>query len=94
MELPEGGRIVIQMHYNLRSEQGVDNTAVRLRVSDKKLKPCGPCAAGARGVAVRAGETGRLCDRTDAVDDVGEPVRCGQWGDHCRTAVVVRRRSG
>ena len=71
MELPEGGRIVIQMHYNLRSEQGVDNTAVRLRVSDKKLKPLRtmllpapvelPCAPG---------ETGRLCDRTDAVDDV------------------------
>lgn len=71
MELAKGGRIVIQMHYNLRSEQGVDNTAVRLRVSDEKLKPLRtmllpapvelPCAAG---------ESGRLCDRTDAVDDV------------------------
>jgi hypothetical protein len=71
MALPAGGRIVIQMHYNLRSEQGIDNTAVRLRVSDRRLKslrtmllpapvelPCAP------------GESGRLCDRTDAVDDV------------------------
>jgi hypothetical protein len=71
MALPEGGRIVIQMHYNLRSEQGIDNTAVRLRVSDRRLRslrtmllpapvelPCAP------------GESGRLCDRTDAVDDV------------------------
>ncbi len=71
MELTNGGRIVIQMHYNLRSEQGVDNTAVRLRVSEKSLKPLRtmlmpapvelPCAPG---------ETGRLCNRTDAVDDV------------------------
>ena len=71
MALPKGGRIVIQMHYNLRSEQGIDNTAVRLRVSDRTLKPLRtmllpapvelPCAPG---------ESGRLCDRTDAVDDV------------------------
>jgi hypothetical protein len=69
--LPEGGRVIIQMHYNLRSEQGADNTAVRLRVSDKDLKPMQsmllpapvelPCAPG---------ETGRLCNRPDAVDDV------------------------
>jgi len=69
--LPAGSRIVIQMHYNLRSEQGVDNTEVRLRVTGEKRKPLRtmllpapvelPCAPG---------ETGRLCDRTDAVDDV------------------------
>lgn len=71
MRLPEGGRIIIQMHYNLRAEQGADSTQVRLRVTDKALKPLSttllpapvelPCAPG---------ETGRLCNRTDAVDDV------------------------
>jgi hypothetical protein len=69
--LPAGSRVVIQMHYNLRSEQGVDNTQVRLRVTGQKRKPLQtmllpapvelPCAPG---------ETGRLCNRTDAVDDV------------------------
>jgi hypothetical protein len=71
MQLPAGGRIIIQMHYNLRAEQGSDSTQVRLRLTDKKLKalkttllpapvelPCAP------------GESGRLCKRTDAVDDV------------------------
>lgn len=71
LELPAGGRIILQMHYNLRTEQGADNTRVALRVTDKKRKPLNtmllpapvelPCAPG---------ETGRLCDRTDAVDDV------------------------
>lgn len=71
MQLPQDGLIIIQMHYNLRSEQGVDNTAVQLRVTEKDLKPMRtmllpapvelPCAPG---------ESGRLCDRTDAVDDV------------------------
>ncbi len=71
MRLPAGSAIVIQMHYNLAQQQGADSTQVRLRVSDKKLAalktmllpapvelPCAP------------GESGRLCDRVDAVDDV------------------------
>lgn len=71
VELPRGARIIVQMHYNLREVQGTDDTTVRLRVSDKSLKPLRtsllpapvelPCAPG---------EEGRLCDRTDAVDDV------------------------
>ena len=74
MPLPAGGRIILQMHYNLRAEGAAgsnDNTAVRLRVTDANRKPLNtmllpapvelPCAPG---------ETGRLCDRTDAVDDV------------------------
>ncbi len=71
MALPAGGRVVIQMHYNLRSEQGADSTQVRLRLTDEKRKPLTtmllpapvelPCAPG---------ESGRLCQRTDAVDDV------------------------
>lgn len=71
MRLPAGSAIVIQMHYNLAQEQGEDATEVRLRISDAKVKPLVtmllpapvelPCAPG---------ESGRLCDRTDAVDDV------------------------
>ena len=71
MPLPAGARIVIQMHYNLRSEQGSDATQVRLRVTEKRLSPLRtsllpapvelPCATD---------EWGRLCNRTDAVDDV------------------------
>jgi hypothetical protein len=69
--LPAGGRIIVQMHYNLRGGAGDDATRVRLRITDKRLKPLRtsllpapvelPCAPG---------ESGRLCDRTDAVDDV------------------------
>lgn len=71
MPLPAGSGIVIQMHYNLAEQQGADSTQVRLRVSDHTLRPLTttllpapvelPCAPG---------ETGRLCNREDAVDDV------------------------
>ncbi len=71
MPLPAGSGIVIQMHYNLAQQQGADSTQVRLRVSDHTLRPLTttllpapvelPCAPG---------ETGRLCNREDAVDDV------------------------
>lgn len=71
MTLPAGGAVVLQLHYNLAAEQGPDSTQVRLRVTDKKLKPLHtkllaapvelPCAPG---------QSGRLCDRVNAVDDV------------------------
>lgn len=71
MPLEKDGRIVIQMHYNLRTDQGSDSTKVRLRVTPEDRKPMStmllpapvelPCAPG---------ESGRLCDRDDAVDDV------------------------
>lgn len=69
--LPAGGAVILQMHYNLASASGTDATQVRLRVTDKYLKALHtmllpapvelPCAQG---------QTGRLCNRTDAVDDV------------------------
>ncbi len=71
MPLPAGGAVILQMHYNLAGGQGTDATQVRLRVTRENLKPLRtmllpapvelPCAAG---------ESGRLCDRQDAVDDV------------------------
>ncbi|MCU0296891.1 MAG: hypothetical protein MUF33_00060 [Candidatus Nanopelagicales bacterium] len=102
MALPAGGRVVIQMHYNLRSEQGTDSTQVRLRIAEGKRKPLTtmllpapvelPCAPG---------ETGRLCQRPDAVDDVisrfgigsgatiaGLQLLCGGDPDAPRAATV------
>lgn len=71
MRLPAGSGIVIQMHYNLAQQEGADSTQVRLRVTEDKLRQLRttllpapvelPCAEG---------ESGRLCDREDAVDDV------------------------
>jgi Copper type II ascorbate-dependent monooxygenase, C-terminal domain len=71
MPLPAGGRMVIQMHYNLRSGQGVDNTQVRLRVTDKNRKPLRTMLLPAPvELPCTPSESGRLCNRTDAVDDV------------------------
>jgi hypothetical protein len=78
--LEPGGLIVVQMHYNLRAATGaaaLDNTHVRLRVTQRKLVPLKtmllpapvelPCPAGA---------TGSLCSRSVAVADVG-----GRFGE-------------
>ena len=35
VKLTAGTQIVLQMHYNLRAGQGVDNSAVKLRLSDQ-----------------------------------------------------------
>jgi len=70
--LPAGSALVIQMHYNLASTSGSDSTQVRLRVTDRAgLRPLStmllpapvelPCAPR---------ESGPLCDRTYALDDV------------------------
>lgn len=71
VELPAGGRMIIQMHYNLRDQQGADGTAVRLRVSDEALKPLHTMLLPAPvELPCEPGESGRLCKRADAVDDV------------------------
>ena len=71
MALPAGGRVVIQMHYNLRSEQGTDSTQVRLRVTEKNRKPLQTMLLPAPvELPCTPQESGRLCNRTDAVDDV------------------------
>ena len=79
VKLTAGTQIVLQMHYNLRAGQGVDNSAVKLRLSDQTegiesvhtmLLPAPvelPCAPG---------ESGPLCNRAAAVDDVTQ--RFGQ----------------
>lgn len=74
--LAAGSLIVVQMHYNLRHATGTeaaDSTHVRLRVTQKPLRPLStmllpapvelPCPAGA---------TGSLCSRDVAVADVGK----------------------
>ncbi|NQU36041.1 MAG: monooxygenase [Actinobacteria bacterium] len=73
VEMPAGTQIVLQMHYNLRESQGVDSSSVRLRLSNitkgvssvhTMLLPAPvelPCLPE---------ETGRLCDRDNAVGDV------------------------
>jgi hypothetical protein len=71
--LRPGGRLVLQMHYNLLHGSGADRSGVRLRLAagTAKLKPLQtmllpapvelPCAPA---------ESGRLCDRDAAVADV------------------------
>lgn len=73
--LPAGSQIVLQMHYNLRAGTGTDASKVQLRLSDKTAGvtpihtmllpgpvelPCAP------------GETGLLCERSNAVADVSQ----------------------
>ena len=71
MTLPAGGAVVLQLHYNLAADQGPDSTQVRLRVTDKKLKPLHTMLLAAPvELPCAPGQSGRLCDRVDAVDDV------------------------
>lgn len=71
MRLPAGSGIVIQMHYNLAQEQGPDSTQVRLRVSDRRLDPLKTTLLPAPvELPCTPAESGRLCNREDAVDDV------------------------
>ncbi len=73
VEMPAGTQIVLQMHYNLREAQGVDSSAIRLRLSNVTQGVTGvhtmllpapvelPCLPE---------ENGRLCDRDNAMGDV------------------------
>lgn len=73
-EMAAGSQIVLQVHYNLLSTKGADRSGMRLRLRDgggTALKPLHttllpapvelPCAPD---------ESGRLCDRAEAVNDV------------------------
>ena len=85
-EVGKGTQIVLQMHYNLRESQGVDNSQVQLRLTDQTkgiegvhtmLLPAPvelPCAAG---------ETGRLCDRNAAIYDVTQ-----RFGEDSRSTIA------
>lgn len=69
--LPAGSALVIQMHYNLAAEQGSDSTQVQMRVTSDKRKPLSTMLLPAPvELPCTPGESGRLCDREDAVDDV------------------------
>lgn len=74
-QMPVGGKLVMQVHYNtlgLKGPPGTDQSSIRLRLTDQPLRqlhtelfpaqvelPCTPQ------------ESGPLCDRTAAVADVG-----------------------
>jgi len=72
-EMAAGSHIVMQVHYNLLSAEGADQSGIRLRLkgAGARLKPLQtkllaapvelPCAPG---------ESGRLCAREQAISDV------------------------
>lgn len=70
-QLPQGSAVVIQMHYNLAQAQGSDSTQVQLRVTEQQRKPLRTTLLpGPVELPCEPGETGRLCDRAMALDDV------------------------
>ncbi|MFM2438992.1 MAG: hypothetical protein RLZ55_1817 [Actinomycetota bacterium] len=73
VELPAGGKVVLQMHYNTRKGIEPDSTKVELRLApeDSGLKPLySVLLPGPVEVPCPADQTGPLCDRSAAVADV------------------------
>ncbi|MEV8632123.1 monooxygenase [Streptosporangium sp. NPDC051023] len=89
--MPAGSKLVMQVHYNLLATEGkpggTDRSGIRLRFADggTKLTPLetGQLAAPIE-LPCTAEESGPLCDRAAAVDDVahrfGEQARQGVKG--------------
>lgn len=72
-DLKAGSRLILQMHYNLLNGDGVDSTAVKLRVSapGTKLQPLKTLLLAAPvELPCPAGVTGPLCKRDASVFDV------------------------
>ncbi|TKK87541.1 monooxygenase [Herbidospora galbida] len=70
--IPPGSQLVMQVHYNTRAGAGADQSAIRLRVSDKQLQPLGTALfAGPVELPCTPEESGPLCDRKAAVEDIG-----------------------
>ncbi|NAS27073.1 monooxygenase [Herbidospora sp. NEAU-GS84] len=70
--IPPGSQLVMQVHYNTRAGDGADQSAIRLRVSDKQLEPLGTALfPAAVELPCAPGESGPLCDRKAAVEDIG-----------------------
>jgi copper type II ascorbate-dependent monooxygenase-like protein len=72
-DMKAGSRLILQMHYNLLNGNGVDSTAVRLRVAPASahLLPLQTLLLPAPvELPCPAGETGPLCNRTASVFDV------------------------
>jgi hypothetical protein len=72
-DMKAGSRLILQMHYNLLNGNGVDSTAVKLRVAPASahLLPLQTLLLPAPvELPCPAGETGPLCNRTASVFDV------------------------
>lgn len=73
VEIPDGGKVVLQMHYNTRKTIAPDNTLVRLRMSpaDSGKKPLySMLMAAPVELPCVEGQSGPLCDRDAAIADV------------------------
>jgi hypothetical protein len=73
VEIPAGGKVVLQMHYNTLGGEGPDDTEVDLRLApaDSGLKPLSSVLMPAPvEVPCPEGQDGPLCDRDAAIDDV------------------------
>ena len=71
--LERGSRVVLQVHYNLRAGTAPDQTAVRLRLArpGADLRPLQTMLLVAPvELPCPAGQTGELCDRSLAVNDL------------------------
>ncbi|MGI8666848.1 MAG: hypothetical protein ACR2N4_12580 [Jatrophihabitans sp.] len=72
-DMKAGSRLILQMHYNLLNGDGVDSTAVKLRVAapSAHLRPLQTMLLPAPvELPCPAGETGPLCNRIASVFDV------------------------
>ncbi|WP_219462778.1 monooxygenase [Nonomuraea rhizosphaerae] len=70
-ELPPGSRLVMQIHYNTLNTTGSDRSSIRLRLTDKTLKPLHTALFPAPvELPCTTEESGALCDRSAAVKDV------------------------
>ncbi|MFI7703028.1 monooxygenase [Nonomuraea sp. NPDC049480] len=75
-ELPAGGRLVMQVHYNLLGvdgKPGTDRSGIRLRLTEQPLTPLLTAQfPGPVELPCTPKESGPLCDRDAAVKDVGK----------------------
>ncbi|WP_066374245.1 monooxygenase [Herbidospora mongoliensis] len=70
--VPPGSQLVMQVHYNTRAGSGPDQSAIRLRVSDKQLEPLSTALfPGGVELPCTAEESGPLCERGAAIQDIG-----------------------
>jgi hypothetical protein len=92
--IPENSKVVLQMHYNTRDALAPDDTLVRMRMAapDAALNPLhSTLVPGPVELPCLPDQTGPLCDRQAAIDDVvarfgeesliainGLPRLCGQ----------------
>ncbi|MEQ4715675.1 monooxygenase [Nonomuraea sp. B19D2] len=93
-ELPPGSRLVMQVHYNLlgvAGKPGTDRSGIRLRFTDQTLQPLQTALFQAPiELPCTPQESGPLCDRAAAVEDVG-----ARFGDEIKeTSAVLAKFCG